>query len=122
MWSNPWNEDEREEDCGPHQQCQTKQSSIYFMVGIQCKLNNCQQNQSDAVDVDDDSNLLGVIESFDLHPACVEGHEHGHQLQESLVGIRDGQPHYCTTVNTSEYKVAKVGPCSLSNQQCTAIY
>ena len=57
------------------------------MVGIQSKLNYCQQSQSDAVDVDDDSNLLGVIESFDLNPACVEGHKHGYQLQESLVGI-----------------------------------
>ena len=39
-----------------------------------------QQSQNDAVVVDNDSNLLGVIESFDLYTAHVEGHEHGNQL------------------------------------------
>ena len=48
------------------------------MICVQSKLNNCQQYQSDAVDVDDDSYLLGVIKCFDLDPASVEGHEHGH--------------------------------------------
>ena len=76
-----------------------------------------QQGQSDAVDINDDSNLLGVIESFDLNPACVEGHEYGHQLQESLVGIRDGQPHHCTRIDTSEYKVVKAGPSILKRCQ-----
>ena len=63
----------------PHQQCQAKSSSICVIVFVQSKLNNYQQGQSDAVDVNEDSNLFGVIESFDLDPACMEGHEHGHQ-------------------------------------------
>ena len=63
------------------------------MVGVQSKLNYCQQNQYDAVDVNDDSYLLGVIQSFDLDSADVEGHEHGNQLKETLVGIRDSQPY-----------------------------
>ena len=80
------------------------------MVAAQSKLNNYQQSQSDAVDVDDDSNLLGVIESFDLDPACVEGHEHGYQLQESLVDIWDGQPNNSTAVQTHKHIVSICDP------------
>ena len=47
------------------------------MVGVQSKLHNCQQCESDAVDVDNDSYLLGVIESFDLDSSSVKCHEHG---------------------------------------------
>ena len=82
-----WYKDKCEKQCCSQHQSQTKQSSIHLVVGVQSKLNNCQQCQSDAVDVDDDSYLLGVIESFDLDPASVEGHEHGHQLKKTLVGI-----------------------------------
>ena len=71
------------------------------MVGIQGKLNDCQQSQHDAVDVDNDSYLLGVIQSFDLDSANVKSHEHGNQLKETLVGIRNGQPYDSSRTNTS---------------------
>ena len=60
---------------------------MHITIVVGSKLNNYQQDQGDAVDVDDDSDLFGLIESFDLDLACVEGHEHGHQLQESFVDI-----------------------------------
>ncbi len=72
---------------------------------VQGKLNNHQQNQNDAVDVDNDSNCLRVIENFIFHSASVKGHKHGHQLQQSLVGIRDGKPHNSSTVQTHVYIV-----------------
>ena len=84
------------------------------MVGIQSKLNHCQQSQSDAVNVDDDSYLLGIIQSFDLDSTNVEGHEHCHQLKETLVGIRDGQPYNSAGTDTSVYKIV----CSACNKHC----
>ena len=53
-----WYKDKCEKQCCSQHQSQTKQSSIHLVVGVQSKLNNCQQCQSDAVDVDDDSYLL----------------------------------------------------------------
>ena len=78
------------------------------MVGIQGKFNNCQQNQYDAVDVDNDSCLLGIVQSFDLDSANVKSHEHGDQLKETLVSIRDGQPYDSSRTNTSVYKIVNV--------------
>ena len=66
------------------------------------------QKQYDAGGVDDDSYLLGFIQSFDLDSAGVEGHEHGHQLKENLVSIRDGQPYDSSRTNTSVYKIMNV--------------
>ena len=66
------------------------------------------QKQYDAGGVDDDSYLLGVIQSFDLDSANVESHEHGHQLKENLVGKGDGQPYDSSRTNTSVYKIMNV--------------
>ena len=60
------------------------------------------------VNVDDDSYLLRVIQSFDFDSANVEGHEHCHQLKETLVGIRDGKPYNSARTNTSVYKIVNV--------------
>ena len=86
---------------------------MHLMVVTQGKLNNCQQSQSDAVDVDNGSNLHGVIESFDPDPACVEGHQHGHQLQESLVGIGNGKPHDSTLIHAYKDEIGVGDPISL---------
>ena len=85
---------------------------MHLMVPAQSKLNYCQQCQNDAIDVDDDSYLLGVVE--DLHCAYVEGHEHSNQLQEPLVGIRDGQPHDGTVVHAYVHIVGIVDATFLS--------
>ena len=60
------------------------------MVITQSKLNKYKQTQGNAVDVDDDCNLLGIIESFDFNSAGVESHEHRQNLKETLVCIWDG--------------------------------
>ena len=109
------NEDKCEKECCSHHQSQTKQSSVCLMVGIQSKLNNCQQSQSDAVNVDDDSYLLGVIQSFDLDSANVEGHEHGHQLEKALVGIWDSQPYNSAKIDTRVYELMNILVFSLYN-------
>ena len=93
MWPYLRYEEKCEEYCGAYQQSQTKQSSMHLVIVTRCKLHHCQQSQDDAVDVNDERNLFGVVESLDLHSACVEGHKHGHELQESLVCIGHGQPH-----------------------------
>ena len=116
MRAYPWDEDQGEEECGSDQKCQTKHTSVHLVVVTQGKLNDCQQSQSDAVDVDDGGNLRGVIQSFDPDIACVEGHQYGHQLQEPLVGVRDGKPHYSTIIHTHKDRIGIGDPSGLETE------
>ena len=106
----PGYEDEGEEDSGLCEQCQTYQSSVHLMITSQSKLHYCQQSQNDAVDVHNDNYLLGVVQALDLDPTSVEGHEHGGQLQEALVGVGDGQPHNGVLVQAHKHIVLVCDP------------
>ena len=94
---------------------------MYLMITSQSKLHYCQQSQDDAVDVHDDSYLLGVVQALDLDPTSVEGHEHGGQLQEALVGVGDGQPHNGILVQAHKHIVLICDPFFLRNKYKTSL-
>jgi hypothetical protein len=51
----------------------------------------------------------------------VEGHKHGHQLQESFVSIRDGQPHSGVLVQADVDMVVEPDPINLIKTRCSAV-
>ena len=74
------NENESKEDGCSDKESQGKERWVQLMVIIQGKLYHHQQGESEAVDVDNDGDLFGVIEGLDLDFPGVEGHEHGQDL------------------------------------------
>ena len=77
MWVYLWKEDKWEKNCGFHQQCQPKKSSVHLVEPAQSKLNNYQQSQNNTIHINNDSNLQGVVENLYLNSTGVESHEHG---------------------------------------------
>ena len=81
-----------QEQGASYQQDHPIEGSVYVVILPQSQLSHHQQHKDDTVDVHNGCYLLGVVEGTYLNLTSVEGHEHGYQLKQTLVGVGDGQP------------------------------
>ena len=79
------NEHEAEEKGGFDPKHTGKQGRKNIVVGNEDKFNGHQHSKYQAVDVDDEYNLLGVIEGQNSNFGGTESHEQGYDLKQTLV-------------------------------------